>query len=505
MSAISAVSPIAELAGLFLDKPQMPDEAARMYIAPGTNFMASDVRDQGYSMSLYKTAYMGTNSETLPESSDVSWLAIAMRPALQFTDFLTNTLNIRDHPSHPITTPFGWAISSHMYWRGSIRYRINFYASTFVSGRILIVYSPPSAAAVTTINNTISKLVSVKGDTTVEFTLPFVSPTDFQPLNYPQVSGSFYGTGVLTFSVYGVITSSDAATDATIDLVAWTAAAPDAQFMQPLISTQYSLTPAAFDARKQADICEAFTKTFPPYVDGCEYLTDSGYVASELSRSPMDVLKRYQVYGTGVDVNSPLPGVYTPLSGTLGFQIKSAFAFMRGGVNYKTFPNYNENSDYVDPANLAKVTWSVSTSWPFYSPGANYSSGFGLPFLYVGQSDSEVDISVPYTNQYPFIFTMSQINPSSVPAVAYVTPRDNPTSYTAGPPPVANRLVWMDIYTCVRDDFMMGWLLAPVPYRPTALPKAAPKEPLSQLEPDEQPLASTQPQPKQLTMLDFLL
>jgi len=308
----------------------------------------------------------------------------------------------------------------------------------------------------------------------------------------------------LAFSVYGVITSSDASTDAVIDLVCWSAAAPDAQFMQPMRSSVYTTIPPTILARKQADICEAFTKTFPPYVDGCEYLTDSGFVASELSRSPMDVLKRYQSYALGTPVNTPLPGVYSPDSATLGYQIRSAFAFLRGGVNYKVFPTLQLQTDLIDQANVSEVTWSVSTSWPYYTPAGNYFKANGLPYLRVGQSDTEVDISVPYTNHYPFIFTMPQIDPSGVPAVAYSNPRINPTSVTAGPPPVANFLTNMDVFTCVRDDFMMGWLLAPTT-TVAAESKSGPKEPLSQQEPDEQPLVSTQPQPKQLSMLDFLL
>jgi len=506
MSVLDSISPLAELAGLFLDKPQMPDESARMFIAPATNFVASDVRDQAYSLSLYKTAYLGTASNTLPESSDVSWLAIAMRPALQFTDYIGNSSpnNIRDHASHPVTTPFGWAISSHLLWRGSIRYHINFYASTFVSGRILIVYSPPTSSAVTTINNTISKLVSIKGDTTVEFTIPFVSKTDFQTLGNPNISGDFYGTGVLTFSVYGTITSSDSSTDALIDFAAWSAAAPDAQFVQPLCSDQYQLAPVAFEVRKQADIVQAFSKTFPPYVDGCEYLTDTGYVAAEISRSPMDVLKRYQIFGANLATNSPLPGNYVPQSGTIGAQIRTAFLFQRGGVNYKVFPNLPTATDYVDPANVAAAKWTVDPTWQFYNGNFNNNNASGLPYLTVGQSDSEIDLSVPYTNIYPFIYTIPSVNPSNVPSQLIVTPRSNPNSWDAGPPISPVYITGMDVYTCVRDDYMMGWLLAPTPLA------AASGQPLKSAPKADSPSSSapysadTQPQSKQLLMTDFL-
>jgi len=505
MSVLDSISPLAELAGLFLDKPQMPDESARMFIAPATNFVASDVRDQGYSLSLYKTAYMGTNTDTLPESSDVSWLAIAMRPALHFVDSLQNSTpnNVRTYFSHPTTTPFGWAISSHLFWRGSVRYHINFYASTFVSGRILIVYSPPSVGVITTINNTISRLVAIKGDTTVEFTIPFVSQTDFQPVYYPNVGGTFSGTGVLTFSVYGVITSADSSTDATIDYAVWTAASPDAQFMQPLASPLYQLSNLSLDVRKQADICKAFQNTFPPYVDGCEYLTDSGYVASEISRSPMDVLKRYQFYAANLPPNTVLPGLYVPDSSTLGYQIRTAFLYQRGGVNYKVFPTYTNQTDIIAPANIAAAKWTLSPYWPFNSGDVPTNSATGLPYLTVGQSDSEIDISVPYTNQYPFVYTNETL-PFTVPAGLLVTPRANPTSFAAGPPVTPNYLIAMDVYTSVRDDYMMGWLLAPLPFN------EVPSQSKSALKADSQsqPASNdpgTQPQHKQLSMLDFVL
>jgi len=501
MDVLGSVAPLAELAGLFLDKPQLPEEAARMFIAPATNFTASDVRDQGYSLSLYKTAYLGTNPDVLPESSDVSWLAIAMRPALQFVDSLTNTSGPVDHQSHPITTPFGWAISSHLYWRGSIRFRINFYASTFVSGRVLIVYSPPSSTAVTTINNTISRLISVKGDTTVEFTIPYVASTDFLPLGINSISGVFYGTGVLSFSVYGVITSSDSSTDAVIDFVAWSAAAPDAQFVQPLLSSQYGLTPDGSSLRpvRQADICEAFKKTFAPYVDGCEYLTDAGYVASEISRSPMDVLKRYQVCLTNATPGVALPGVYSPAATTLGWQIQTAFLFLRGGVNYKAFPNVTNQAGYLTPENISDVKWAVDPTWFFYSGNVSTVSGSGLPYLTAGQSDSEIDVSVPYTNHYPYIFTNDSISPNSVPTAVYLTPRKNPISWSDATPTF---IAGMDVYTCVRDDFMMGWLLAPYPYTP-ALKRGVSNAALPHSQ-SAAPSASTQTHKKQLSMLDFI-
>jgi len=313
------------------------------------------------------------------------------------------------------------------------------------------------------------------------------------------VSSDFYGTGVLTFSVYGVITSTDSSTDAIIDYVAWTAAAPDAQFQQPLVSSLYELQPTAALVRKQADICQAFTKTFPPYVDGCEYLTDSGYVAAELSRSPMDVLKRYQLFASEIAPNTPLPGNYVPNESTLGWQIRTAFLFQRGGVNYKVFPDYTNQSDLITPANVANAKWTVAASWPFYSPTINYNNATGLPFMAVGQSDSEIDLSVPYTNQYPFIYTNPGTVPFSVPGVILVTPRQNPTSFVPGPPQVTNYLTGMNVYTCVRDDYMMGWLLAPTPY--SASPKKD-QQSFSQSEP-ARPHSRSTLQPKQLSIKDF--
>jgi len=250
--------------------------------------------------------------------------------------------------------------------------------------------------------------------------------------------------------------------------------------------------------KKQADICQAFTKTFPPYVDGCEYLTDTGYVAAELSRSPMDVLKRYQLFAATVAPNSPLPGNYVPALGTLGWQIRSAFLFQRGGVNYKIFPDYTNQPDLVAPANVANAKWTVSMDWPFYVP-ANYANAAGLPFMAVGQSDSEIDLSIPYTNQYPFIYTNTGTIPFSVPGTVLVTPRQNPTSFTVGPPATTNYLNAMDVYTCVRDDYMMGWLLAPSPYT-DGLKKDL--QSFSQSEPARPHSRSTQ-QPTQLSIRDF--
>jgi len=439
----SILEPLMSLVAMF-DKPQMPDEAGRMFLAPATNFTVADVRDQGYSLAINRNSYASTAADIVPNSQGWTWQKLAMTPALVYTIAFTNTETLFSIPQVPNGTPFAFAAMNHAFWRGGTRFLLKFYASSFVSGRILVTYNPPETATlVSQVNDNYSRIFDVKGDTTVSFTVPFVYQTDFAPQFEPVDSeGNFVGCGLITFSVYNPIISTDTSTDAVISLAVFAAAAPDCQFSlcQPS-GPQFAYAPTfmASTMEKQCDIQESFEPAFEPLIAGCSYLTDHKIVTAETSEHLIDLLKRYQLYHYNYTCPDSLSLNYQPDPTTFAASIKSCFLFHRGGVNYKYFPT-------------GSTQQQIQFRDPYDGNVPPAASPVGQPFIVVGQSSDELDFSIPWYSNVPYIIPFAAIDQytGSLLELNYSVAAPTPPTHCTS-------------YTCVRDDYQMGFLIPPVP------------------------------------------
>jgi len=273
------------------------------------------------------------------------------------------------------------------------------------------------------------------------FTLPYISETDVLPLGtYP---------GVLQFSLYNDIVSPNTSIEPSIDMVIFSAAAPDFQLFYPCA------TPVAFvydypavtsmktrrNARRrqqaddkpqrQCDIDSAFKETFPPFVAGCTYYTDQKYVNSESTVLVLDVLKRYQSAVTGANINAnsiSLNGFYNPQSGTLGLRFLAMFAYCRGGVNYKIC--------LPDCAPVLARLLDGTSNTPLVSNGSATTFN-SLP----GQA---LDFACPWVDYLPFRYTSDL---SGYPTKFAV---DMNATFENG-----------FYFVRVRDDYQVGFLIAP--------------------------------------------
>jgi len=275
------------------------------------------------------------------------------------------------------------------------------------------------------LDNTISQTVVVKGDTVVEFTIPYIAATDMLP--YAQYSGitsdapPFFGTSALCISIIGPILTNDPSIDPVIDFAIWTAAGPDAQFsLQCAPPTNYN-QPIPPSVVLQCDIQEAFNHSFPPFVANCTYLTDNHTVTSEISDTIMDTLKRYEEYTYATDtLYSPF---YQPTALTLGSWVKTLFLFHRGGVSYR-------------------VIDSTDTGYGIYMNVGDTFAARGQPGFWRGINGSELHFTIPWYGTIPYYnigsppvqYPASPLTPSTLPRASF---------------------------TAVRDDYQMGFLIPP--------------------------------------------
>jgi hypothetical protein len=453
-SVTDMIQPLMEIAALF-DKPNIPEEATRVVQMPATNYTNADVRDQAYTLSLYKTAYLGTAPGLLPDSDNWTFPRLAQVPSLGYTFPISNTSPTVVVPVIAAGSPFIFSIGMHQFYRGSARIRLNFFTSTFVSGRILLQLVTPTDATLTPfLNNTVARVIDVKGDTTVQFTVPFIWETDLKPTN--NTSGlTGIPTAYLLISVYNPLVASDASVDAFIDLVTWQSAASDCQFALPGQRTDVFAWPNSPSVVPQCDIRSEFENTFDPFVAGCTELTDQKFVNAEYSDSILDTMKRYQLCSTNWANTEPLPLDFSPHPSTLSSTLASLFLFHRGGVSYRA---QNNGADL----NGTVMNYAFRTS-----PSAFAAEALGQPFINVCQQDFESNFSLPWYCNVPYVIRNGSPaatgNYQSTGQGAYIT--------QYGPVNVASQSV---VHTCVRDDYAMGFLIPPFP--PGGSSASAPKK-----------------------------
>jgi len=161
------------------DKPNLEGAPTRVILQPGMNMAQVDRPDQAMPLSLYQTSYLAADPTLLPDGKHWTMKDIAMTPAIAglqtFTSITDNPLII-DMPHGAPGTPFDVVKNLHTLSRGSTRVMIQFFCSAFISTRFIIVWSDLSQASASNVStdNNITRVIDVKGDTTVNFTFPFL-------------------------------------------------------------------------------------------------------------------------------------------------------------------------------------------------------------------------------------------------------------------------------------------------------------------------------------------
>lgn len=143
-----------------------------------------------------------------------SILDIAMRPQViysgQLNQSATTTDSLFSIPVHPAYMPSpnpapsvtnmvmdllptysSFVANLFRYWRGSMTYQFHFYASSFHSGRIRIVWTPDpdrTINAASNVQDSISTVVDIRGNTKVGFSVPYLLPQPFARCNLAEVT-----------------------------------------------------------------------------------------------------------------------------------------------------------------------------------------------------------------------------------------------------------------------------------------------------------------------------
>jgi hypothetical protein len=467
--AMTSLQPILDvgtsLLGL-LDKPEIQDPVTRVYPTMSINSSQADRPDPSLPLTLYQTSYLNIDPSTMPGGETWTMARLAATPTLHAQYTFTPSAQTVSIPFIATGTPLDLAINTHALWRTSVRYMVKFFAPSFVSGRILFLLSPGNTASIDQVANNLTRVVDVKGDTTDTFTVPFICPTDFYPS--PNYIPSAPPLLTLQISVLTQIVTNDISVTPSIDMVIFSAAGPDFQVSGPLggykMDYSYPNTSASIAARKrsrriqkaeqlmkrevpdfeivkQCDVFQEFKMTFNPFLMDCEYLTDSHHSTSETTLYVTDILKRYCTSAplavTGGN-NAVLSSTFSPNTDSVQYLLLRSFLFTRGGVRYRLLNSGPDGSAETF------IAWGVTNnSW-----SGSFDGCAGIMAAPFGAS-TDISITIPWIQQIPYMSSVISLYAPTLDAQWY-TPTIPTDSYA--------------VLTAVRDDFQLGFLVAPDVY-----------------------------------------
>lgn len=462
---LQSLQPILGIASALFDKPEIKATPTPVVEQPFRSFSVVDEKDPSLPATLYSTSYLTTDPVGIPEGGPWRLADVAMRPALHAEFTFTEADNTIFVPFMAAGTPFNALVTTHKFWRGSMRYWIKFFAGSMTSCRFLLVYNPSTITSDNAITDTLSRVIDVRGDTEVMFTLPYINEYDWITL------GANFAN--LQISILTSIVSSNTTSAPSIDMVIWSAAGPDVQFAVPIVPQGFTygfpnqsfpkqkqlsrsvrseqsdedfelvtkpptqvrrnvapkrVAPQMRDVVLQADVHEVFKQTMPPFLEGCMEYTDHHYVAGEQTEWMLDLMKRYQSYSVAAPSANTmlLNGYYSPYVDTLGHFISRFFYFRRGGIRYVI-------SNPGSGDNVSSIALDDGTTTELYASGTAFV---------LGSDTAPLMVTCPWVDIVPFRQLDDISNPTS--GVYQLT--------------ASNNLVNTVIYTAVRDDYQVGYL-----------------------------------------------
>jgi len=178
---------------------------------------------------------------------------------------------------------------SNRHWRGDIKYSIQFLCPPFYSARVKVFTTQQNSVGVVDSGDLPSKIVDIKGDTWIDFTVPFMHLTHWRsPIS--EAYGPYYYGPTLTIQLESPIYGSSLPATPVLYVNVFRAGGENTQFtaLRGVRSNVYA-------DRKFTSNCslnEHFSKPFPGLIDGVSTTTELGDVAVEQTNTISDCLKR---------------------------------------------------------------------------------------------------------------------------------------------------------------------------------------------------------------------
>jgi hypothetical protein len=273
-SVANVVGPIAGL----LDKPDVVEEPKLFMRKTAAGWGTVTGLNSGQTVSAFKQGVLKP-----PEERDLFGMQTPTEYAKNFAAFTTLTINtgqaentklgawyvapsmasrgswqVASTQTDIINTPLSYVAMGYTYWRGSIKYRLQFVATAFQQALVAVVWVPDSLTTdplgggyKSNVTRCYVDLVEVRGPTEYDFTIPFMgeypvkdvptSSTGYDGSNWPQAMGMSQSVrqrnqnavnGTIYLYLVNVLVAPNN-TPTSIECNVWAAAGDDLEFFVP--------------------------------------------------------------------------------------------------------------------------------------------------------------------------------------------------------------------------------------------------------------------------------
>jgi len=410
------VGALAPLAPLLLDKPEQMADTTRVRPTIDSDNFSSDVADASTAATYSKKNYLRGHPESGVKLGSWTLAQYAAIPGLHRVDVIRSSSTNLYYYLSTSPTPLGLMYKRFTLWKGSIKVKLQIFASSFVSTRLAFMVFPRADGLPTAnVDDYIVRIIEVKGDTDVEMTIPYISPLAWS-------NSQTYEPFAFALKVISDVVGFDSSTDPVITVATWVAGGPDMQFAQPAKGINFSYLgtsplpplpeppttadttsqkPTSFEllrrppkkplvapgVEQQCSISQSFSKSFDPIVDQCNYFVDNGRVVSDVPVTFNDLCKRYHRASGSSPEFTQLDMTMVSDRAIEGMHFwLQMFSVWRGGFRIKfRIPG--------DPASPPPYQTACVTSYFSYE-------GFG--WAQPG-ADGWYALSIPWTENVPFL------------------------------------------------------------------------------------------------------
>jgi len=330
-------------------------------------------------------------------------------------------------------TPVGTLASMFHYWRGGLKYKIQFTCSKFVSCRVRIEWYPDTSLSAYFFNDTsgdvISMIVDICGDTDVPFMIPYLQDKPYLPVVPPNFYSGAPSTwngecnGMFIVRLLIPPTVSNSTFDTTVYYAIWQSGAEDFVCDRPTdLFYQFVYSPnPAFPMSKQektnnnnevhkrkgvrtqgrATVRAEFATVFPSLVP-CSVTLINKILHGETVQSFIDLFHRYTFCSFaqgGAGFDQTISGFdWTNLDQTNSqwVMFQNCFLFHRGNIRYKFMQFDNSDTTVVGVSNTYINEFGPLEYFPDLPDRAG--STFNVSkFRYTNEVD------VPFYGMFPLI------------------------------------------------------------------------------------------------------
>jgi hypothetical protein len=461
-----------EMIGSFLNKPNSVATAERSVIAVAPDLVTGKGLDYGAKFAYSPTACIsvdkGIVDQTDPHptiggvcrlpgfihsstysSTDVTETVIASIP-------VSPMLCLPDGATGVFLTPMAHMALNFQYWTGGLRYRFYFNTSSFIVSRVRISWFPDVDTTVTNFEeiggDIISRVVSVSGDTIVDFEIPWMKPTLYLPLDSPFAANMLYSNGKIVVTVVNPAISGGGATS-LVYMNVFSAAGVGFNFMAPQkISNAYEFTfelpvpPQALLVTPQMNLRSDFERPFEGLVP-CKNLVEHGLVNPERI-CDMSVATYLHRYVMTTSSNGTLQSQQALLVvGSTPWNFITPWKFWRSSLRYKV--------GLMKLAAASNLYRTATMQYPTTTLDGTEGNVVTVPTL-----NPFLEFEVPWYD----VYLCRETTPGySGITATYIRPQWG-TDFVAGD-------TWQ-VYQAMGDDLSLLCYLAPPPLVDTSMSKA---------------------------------